>query len=114
MPALPTGIITLWHGSVVSIPPGWYLCDGTNGTPDLRDRFLVGAGSSYAVGATGGASTHTHTFTSDGHTHFLGAAPVLGIGANYADETSFVNDNGTTDAENHLPPYHALCYIMKS
>jgi hypothetical protein len=66
---IPTGIISLWYGSIGSVPTGWYLCDGTNGTPDLRDRFVVGGGSTYAVGATGGSTdaivvTHTHTATS--------------------------------------------------
>lgn len=80
----PTGVIALWSGSIASIPSGWALCDGANGTPDLRDRFVVGAGNSYSVGATGGAATvslseanlpsHTHsvsgTTASDGaHTH---------------------------------------------
>lgn len=56
---IPTGIISLWYGSVASVPSGWYLCDGSNGTPDLRDRFIVGAGSTYAVAATGGAANVT-------------------------------------------------------
>ncbi|MDR9392671.1 MAG: hypothetical protein RI554_11670, partial [Trueperaceae bacterium] len=48
---------TMWSGSVVSIPSGWLLCDGTNGTPDLRDRFIVGAGGAYTVNDTGGADS---------------------------------------------------------
>jgi hypothetical protein len=68
-PAVPTGSILLWSGSTGSIPATWFLCDGTNGTPDLRNSFIVGAGSSYAVNATGGSAdaitvTHTHTATS--------------------------------------------------
>jgi hypothetical protein len=68
-PAVPTGGIILWSGSTGSIPATWYLCDGTNGTPDLRNSFIVGAGSTYAVNATGGTAdaivvTHTHTATS--------------------------------------------------
>lgn len=51
------GIICMWSGSSASIPAGWVLCDGTNGTPDLRDRFIVGAGNAYAPGQTGGASS---------------------------------------------------------
>ena len=72
--SIPTGLISLWSGSIGSIPSGWNLCDGSNGTPNLTDRFIVGAGSSYAVNGTGGASTaslvtanmpnHTHTATS--------------------------------------------------
>jgi hypothetical protein len=55
--AVPSGVITMWSGSVVSIPSGWLLCDGTNGTPDLRDRFIVGAGGTYTVNDTGGADS---------------------------------------------------------
>jgi hypothetical protein len=66
---IPLGVITLWYGSIGSVPTGWYLCDGANGTPDLRDKFIVAAGSTYAVGATGGSAnsvvvSHTHTATS--------------------------------------------------
>ena len=48
----------MWSGT--NIPAGWALCDGTQGTPDLRDRFIVGAVGSYARGNTGGSSTHNH------------------------------------------------------
>ena len=58
--ALPPGTIVLWSGTIAAIPTGWALCNGASGTPDLRDRFLVGAGGAYAVNATGGATTHTH------------------------------------------------------
>lgn len=56
---LPTGVIVMWSGAIGSIPAGWALCNGSNGTPDLRDRFIVGAGSSYSIGDTGGESTVT-------------------------------------------------------
>jgi microcystin-dependent protein len=79
---VPAGAIVMWSGSIGSIPDGWALCDGSNGTPDLRDRFIVGAGGSYTVGTTGGEATHTltiaelpshsHTITADGaHSHVL-------------------------------------------
>ena len=71
--SVPSGGIIMWSGSIASVPTGWFLCDGANGTPDLRDRFVVGAGSTYATGATGGADTvtlteaqlpsHNHTFS---------------------------------------------------
>jgi microcystin-dependent protein len=74
---IPAGMISLWYGSIGSVPTGWYLCDGTNGTPDLRDRFIVGAGSSYAVGATGGATTATLTINNlPAHTHGTSALTV--------------------------------------
>ena len=76
---LPTGVICMWSGSIASIPAGWTLCDGTNGTPNLRDRFIIGAGSSYAVAATGGATSvvlatanlpsHGHGVSDPGHGH---------------------------------------------
>jgi hypothetical protein len=74
------GMIIIWSGSIGSIPTGWVLCNGSNGTPDLRDRFVIAAGSTYAVGATGGTAdaivvSHTHTATSvvtdAGHTHTI-------------------------------------------
>jgi microcystin-dependent protein len=75
---IPAGGILLWSGSIGSIPAGYVLCNGNNSTPDLRDRFVVGAGSTYAVDATGGSAdsvviTHNHTATSTvtdpGHDH---------------------------------------------
>lgn len=56
---LPVGMITMWSGT--EVPSGWALCNGSNGTPDLRNRFVVGAGGSYSVGATGGANSVTLT-----------------------------------------------------
>lgn len=55
----PTGIISLWYGDLASIPDGWYLCDGSNGTPNLTDLFVVGAGSAYDPGDTGGVDSVT-------------------------------------------------------
>ena len=80
---IPAGFIGMWSGAVNAIPTGWLLCNGQNGTPDLRDRFIVGAGSTYGVGNTGGANSvtlteaqlpsHTHTVTSVGVTNTVGA-----------------------------------------
>jgi hypothetical protein len=66
--AFPTGGIILWSGSIAAIPSGWALCNGSNGTPDLRNRFVVGAGSTYAVDATGGSTTTTATGSISGST----------------------------------------------
>lgn len=90
---LPSGIIAMWSGASDAIPSGWLLCNGENNTPDLRNRFIVGAGSSYSVGNTGGSDSvtitteqlpshnHDHTFSinmsglscssSGSHTHTL-------------------------------------------
>jgi microcystin-dependent protein len=78
-PSFITGMIMLWSGSIASIPSGWALCNGSNGTPDLRDRFVVGAGSTYAVAATGGASTVTLAITNlPSHTHSISATGTSG------------------------------------
>lgn len=89
----PVGGIILWSGSIATIPTGWLLCNGASGTPDLRDRFVVGAGTSYAPGATGGANTvslsianlpsHSHGGATGGanvdHSHtFSGTTTVAG------------------------------------
>ncbi len=57
--SLPAGIIVMWSGTLANIPSGWHICDGTEGTPDLRDKFVKGAASGQNPGATGGDSLHT-------------------------------------------------------
>ena len=91
--AFVTGMIMLWSGSTSSVPSGWALCNGSSGTPDLRDRFVVGAGSTYAVNATGGSAnatlpSHSHSgATSNGgaHTHSV-----------YVRNDNATNTNGDT------------------
>lgn len=94
---VPVGLIAMWSGA--SVPSGWALCNGANGTPDLRDRFIVGSGSSYVIGNTGGSDSvtlnetqipshshavnasgttasggaHTHSITDPGHSHTITA-----------------------------------------
>jgi hypothetical protein len=138
---IPTGMISLWYGSIGSVPLGWYLCDGTNGTPDLRDRFIVGAGSTYSVAATGGSvdavlvsHTHTATVTDPGHNHLYymygGGGGTVNIvqagnasGGPIAAGSTETKTTGVTVANNtqgvsatnaNLPPYYALAYVMKS
>lgn len=140
---IPAGGILLWSGSIGSIPAGYVLCNGNNSTPDLRDRFIVGAGSTYAVDATGGSAdsvlpTHTHsaTVTDPGHTH-PPSSPATTFWGNNASATtgspgggasaastatgsavtsiSVSNANaGVSPTGGNLPPYYALCYIMKT
>jgi hypothetical protein len=134
---VPSGCIMLWSGSIASIPSGWLLCNGSSGTPDLRDRFIVGAGSSYAVGATGGSAdavvvSHTHTINDPGHVH-----PPLNGGGNFMSTnvqgglvqggpgytaysttgsatTGITNQStGVSGTNANLPPYYALAYIIK-
>lgn len=70
---VPIGGIILWSGSIASIPSGWALCDGSNGTPDLRNRFVVGAGSTYSPGNTGGRDKVTLSLAEmPSHFHQIG------------------------------------------
>lgn len=136
---LPTGIIAIWSGSADNVPVGWQLCDGTNGTPDLRDKFVLGAGTTYAVGDNGGEETHTLTeneMPAHSHIERLGNPIAYDYGfsingslsgkAAKIDESvittreiesglQFITtrDTGGTDAHNNMPPYYTLCYIMK-
>ena len=57
---LPSGVIVMWSGELDAIPSGWALCDGSNGTPDLRDRFVLGVGAPEYLGSTGGSRRHRH------------------------------------------------------
>ena len=71
---IPIGGIIMWSGTNAAVPSNWNLCDGTNGTPNLIDKFVVGRGSAYAADTTGGSAdaivpTHTHTATGGSHGH---------------------------------------------
>jgi microcystin-dependent protein len=137
--AFVAGMIMLWSGSSASIPSGWLLCDGSSSTPDLRNRFVVGATSTYAVGATGGSAdaivvSHTHTFssTTDSSTAGLALGPYGGPPKQVDDTVSSSNgwdtqtgshthtfsgttaSTGSSGTNANLPPYYALCYIMKA
>ncbi len=111
---LPAGTIVLWFGSIGSIPAGWIICDGGGGSPDLKNKFVVGAGDTYAVDDTGGAANHNHPFTGDGHNHTFPAGSDIAAGAGKLATTTTSLPTGTTDASSSLPPFHALAYIMKT
>lgn len=111
---IPSGVIAMWYGSIVSIPNGWTLCDGTAGTPDLRDRFIWGAGGRNNPGDTGGTFGHTHPFTGDGHTHQLEAGIHVSTGYGLDFVTDSTQVTGTTDNAWHVPPFHCLAFIMKT
>jgi hypothetical protein len=136
--AFVSGMIMLWSGSSGTIPAGWLLCNGSSGTPDLRNRFVVGATSTYAVGATGGTKdaivvshTHTATVTDPGHLHTVTygdssasdgfASESTNISSGTYSTNSAVtgvtvanSTEGSSGTNQNLPPYYALCYIMKS
>lgn len=118
---MPVGGIIMWSGGVV--PGGWALCDGNNGTPDLRDKFIVGAGGAYASGAMGGAVNHNHAVTVDANSSNTSLStttqPVdAGGSAGAMIKTAFLNDpththTASSGNASSLPPYYALAYIMK-
>ena len=185
---MPAGGIIMWSGSESNIPSGWALCNGQNGTPDLRDRFIIGAGSTHRAGTTGGNASvqlsennlpaHSHTFsngkaasagshthsdtfsvssggshshtvntvstdtsymivtqannssserlygvgdnrfeevetdTESAHTHSLTGSVSSG-GAHTHTVTGTIGSTGSGNAFSILPPYYALCFIMK-
>lgn len=104
---IPTGLISMWSGQIGDIPDGWTLCDGTDGTPDLQDRFIVGAGNQYTVDQTGGKET-----IDTSHTHPEGDNQDADSGPN-VDPVTSIGTAGDTDQENR-PPFYALAYIMKT
>lgn len=141
---VPAGVIVLWSGSAGNVPDEWALCDGENGTPDLRGRFIVGAGGDYSTGDSGGAQTHTHDMSGSvgattltaaqmpSHSHSIPAVsgwlngtiynPDINTGPSSTGwSTGGTGGSGshthtlesTIGDGNHMPPYYALCYIMK-
>ena len=129
---IPAGLIAMWSGATNAIPSGWALCDGNNSTPDLRNKFIVGANTStgdtsypgVSVGATGGQADaivpdHTHPTTFDNKKYFPGGGSTSigygGAGGYPADVFSMSNPtNGESVTNKNLPPYYALAYIMKT
>lgn len=118
---VPLGAIIMWSGTILDIPEKWHLCDGTNGTPDLRNRFIVGAGDEYNVGATGGEKEHRLTIDelpSHNHTYstWTTTGGVSAGGGRYAMDGTTTKNTGNTgggQAHENRPPYYALAYIMK-
>jgi len=111
---IPIGTIALWSSSIVTIPPGWSLCDGNNGTPDLRNRFVPCAGVTYAPNDSGGNTTHLHAVGTS-HNHYLTYPPgELTGGSDFSDTTDTKDPGINTDVVDNLPQYYALPWIMKN
>ena len=121
---VPTGGIIMWSGS--EVPNGWLLCDGTEGTPDLRDRFVLGWGSR-SIGDVGGEERHTLTVDEmPSHAHDAGSLTARGatgggggLEASGAVPTSVsvTGNTGSTGGDgshNNMPPYYVLAFIMKT
>ena len=100
--AFVSGMIIIWSGSTANIPAGFVICDGQNNTPDLRNRFVVGAGSNYNPGDTGGSANATlvsHSHTVDNHTHGDGTLVV----DNHTHGVN-INTNNNSHTHNHVFP----------
>lgn len=142
MPLLLNGIV-MWSGALNEIPNGWSLCDGTNGTPDLQNSFIIGAGSTYSFGDSGGSvntilAAHSHTVSgttaanSVSHGHAVTYAAIAGGTYSNYRRGSFTNittsangahghslaistaGSGETGVGKNLPPYYALAFIMQT
>jgi len=141
--AFSPGMIILWSGLTSTIPTGWALCNGSNGTPNLTDRFVMGAGNTYGVnqtggykdavlvshnhtGSTGGAGGHSHTYTGRTNPQKVDTGGSIGSPSYpLADTTATtsaignhthsvtVSTKGSSATNRNLPPYYALAYIMR-
>lgn len=116
------GMILMWSGKAQEIPTGWVLCDGNNGTPNLTDKFIVGAGNSYAIGATGGADSVTlliEEIPAHNHLYYTSFRHSVQSGRDTDcmrwdgfKEYETTSSGGNKPHENR-PPYYALAFIMK-
>lgn len=114
LPDMISGGIIIWSGAIGAIPAGYVLCDGNNGTPDLRNKFVIAAGDTYAVAAEGGSNTHTHTdnFSIDAVDDSVEVN--AGSGENPADNGHNHGISGAVIQASNLPVYYSLAYIMKT
>ena len=133
---IPVGGIVMWSGSASNIPDGWKLCNGSNNTPDLRNRFIVGAGDEYGVGHTGGQKQvtlttnemprHYHEYVGDDQLRNIesGCSTLMRYtstrydadsrtGGNYYSGVFGTSYAGSGQAHENRPPYYALCFIMR-
>lgn len=120
------GMVMMWPYSVATIPSGWHLCDGTAGTVDLRDYFLIctreddaGVGKAFIRGGLKekfDTTTHTHNFTGDGHAHDLASGDNIldSTPAGYRYHGTTVSPaTGTTNSQYSEPKCKAVCFIQK-
>ena len=132
---IPSGVIAMWSGAISNIPTGWVICDGTNSTPNLTDRFVIHAdadsGGTRNVDATGGSHTsgahtlsssempsHTHTYTNRQGTTVVSivhnAVATVTTGTDTTGNTSGATGSGGSHTHTATPKYYALAYIMKT
>lgn len=129
---IPAGVVVMWSGSPTAIPDGWALCDGTQNTPDLRGRFVVGynrddadyngigkaSGSKTVTLTTANLPAHTHKAMKRGDDHNLDHSGTYGVlETNLVAEANGIDiglgSTGDGQAFDIRPPYYVLAYIMK-
>jgi len=133
-----SGVIAIWSGATATIPSGWALCDGAGGTPDLRNRFIVGVNATYTANSTGGSTNaitpshgHSVSLNNPQHSHLEyyydgggGGNGMRGGGNNFIASrrtsnevtgvTLSISSQGSSGTNANLPPYYALAYIKKT
>lgn len=140
MAGIPANIVIMWSGAIVDIPEGWFLCDGANGTPDLRNRFIYGVSPNVNLSVTGGSAdavivSHNHTVlsisTTGAHSHGIPLTTDLTQSTGFIESstgsagqnpgsssagahshTITLNSSGESATGKNMPPYYALAYIM--
>lgn len=114
---VPLGGIIMWSGSIATIPANFALCNGSGGTIDLRDRFVVGAGNVYAVGNAGGANNTSASHTNNHSTSVDGLAAGANVPFTGGVLSNLTVGHTHTAHGDHsiatLPPYYALAYIQR-
>lgn len=126
IPIVPSGAIVMWHGLIANIPASWVLCDGTNGTPDLRSKFVRGAPAATEAGGTGGEDTHAltvaempshlHTWSGSANGSAMGNTPpdTYGIPWNSSGGNDIPTPHtGGNAAHENRPAYYQILFIMK-
>lgn len=129
----PIGAIIVWSGTADSVPQGWSICNGENGTLDLRDKFVLGAGTGHEVGKTGGSEevtltvdempSHSHIFRIDStsgsqevsvRSATLGSANITFLNLQAGISNNPVGLSGSSNPHPNMPPYYTALYIQKT
>ena len=119
---MPSGLITIWHGTIADIPSGHVICDGNNSTPNLLTKFVQGVATAASnPGATGGAATHTlQVAETPAHTHTIknvygGAGSFNGLfGQDVWDIDRATSSTGSDGAHENEPTFYDVAFIMKT
>lgn len=120
---VPLGAIMIWSGSADDIPTGWALCDGQDGRYDLRDKFILAAGPNHPVGETGGSEevaltleqipSHSHSILFSTQTSGNNTLSITGQLVDRKTTSGISEYVGSSQTHPNMPPYYALCYIVK-